>query len=322
MGERLEFSGDQWERERKRGAPRAVVMFPDGADLPLFAGTPIPVVERPFVPEDRSMKQLALPGMPPIDYDYVLERDRELWRRRRKATVKPVPMSGDIFVAQSEVTAPSPDSQRQPMEATQPRGEGIPEQPVSRRKRAEQLHPLREALAPYLDFTALRRLAAQGEDLTQAFIAKGDIPAEVRAVLDALALMLRPVKRERVRSPADIAAVFMMEMAHLDQEQLRVACLNTRNNLQKVHLVYQGSLNTSLMRIGEVYKEPVRLNSAAIIVAHNHPSGDPDPSPEDVLVTRQIVDAGKLLDVECLDHLVIGQGRWVSMRERGLGFGK
>ena len=91
--------------------------------------------------------------------------------------------------------------------------------------------------------------------------------------------------------------------------------------LPKIHLVYQGSLNSSLIRVGEVYKEPLRLNSAAIIVAHNHPSGEPAPSPEDVLVTREIVAAGKLLDVECLDHLVIGQGKWLSMREKGLGFG-
>jgi len=90
--------------------------------------------------------------------------------------------------------------------------------------------------------------------------------------------------------------------------------------LQKIHLVYQGSLNTSMIRVGEIYKEPLRLNSAAIILAHNHPSGEPNPSPEDVLVTREIVQAGKLLDVECLDHLVIGQGKWVSMREKWLGW--
>jgi DNA repair protein RadC len=146
------------------------------------------------------------------------------------------------------------------------------------------------------------------------------MPAEVHAVLDALALMLRPVHREHVKSPHDIAAVFMLEMAHLDQEQLRVACLNTRNRLQKIHLVYQGSLNASMIRVGEIYKEPLRLNSAAIIIAHNHPSGEPEPSPEDVLVTQEIVAAGKLLDVQCLDHLVIGQGRWLSLRECGLGF--
>jgi DNA repair protein RadC len=84
--------------------------------------------------------------------------------------------------------------------------------------------------------------------------------------------------------------------------------------------VYRGSLNSSLIRVGEIYKGALRRNSAAVIVAHNHPSGDPTPSLEDVLVTRQIVEAGRLLDLDCLDHLVIGHGIWVSMRQRGLGF--
>jgi len=77
-----------------------------------------------------------------------------------------------------------------------------------------------------------------------------------------------------------------------------------------------------MVRVGEVFREAIKLNSAALIVVHNHPSGDPTPSAEDVLVTRQIVDAGKLLDIDVLDHLVIGHGRYVSMRERGLGFGR
>jgi hypothetical protein len=74
--------------------------------------------------------------------------------------------------------------------------------------------------------------------------------------------------------------------------------------------------------VGEVFKEPLRLNSAAIILIHNHPSGHIDASPEDILVTRQIVEAGKLLDCELLDHLIVGQGKWMSLREKGLGFEK
>jgi DNA repair protein RadC len=76
-----------------------------------------------------------------------------------------------------------------------------------------------------------------------------------------------------------------------------------------------------MVRVGEVFKEAVRQNSSAMIVAHNHPSGDPTPSPEDVIVTREIVQAGKLLDVEVLDHPIIGHGRWASLREGRLGFG-
>jgi DNA repair protein RadC len=81
-----------------------------------------------------------------------------------------------------------------------------------------------------------------------------------------------------------------------------------------------GSLNTSVVRIGELFRSAIRDNAAAFIVVHNHPSGDPSPSPEDVNVTRQIVQAGKLLDIELLDHVVIGRQKYVSLKERGLGF--
>jgi DNA repair protein RadC len=84
--------------------------------------------------------------------------------------------------------------------------------------------------------------------------------------------------------------------------------------------IYQGSLNSSQVRVGELFKPAIRRSAAAIIVIHNHPSGDPTPSPDDVAVTRAIVQAGRLLDIEVLDHLVIGQGRHVSLKERGLGF--
>jgi DNA repair protein RadC len=92
--------------------------------------------------------------------------------------------------------------------------------------------------------------------------------------------------------------------------------------VQAIPTVYVGSLNTAVIRVGEVFKEAIRWNSPAVIIAHNHPSGDPTPSPEDVQVTRQIVEAGQLLDIEVLDHLVIGQNRYISLRERGLGFNK
>lgn len=126
--------------------------------------------------------------------------------------------------------------------------------------------------------------------------------------------------RFQIRSPADVAALLMLEMSHLDQEHLRTVLLDTKNRVQQVATIYVGSVNSAQIRVGEVFKAAVRQNSTALIVAHNHPSGDPTPSPEDVLITRQIVDAGKLLDIDVLDHLVIGRGRYVSMRERGQGF--
>jgi DNA repair protein RadC len=129
-------------------------------------------------------------------------------------------------------------------------------------------------------------------------------------------------QRVQIKSPTDVAQLLMLEMSHLDQEHLRTVLLDTKNRVQGISTVYVGSLNTSLIRVGEVFKEALKKNSAALIVVHNHPSGDPTPSPEDVLVTREIVAAGLLLDIEVLDHLVIGHGRFVSLRERGLGFPK
>jgi DNA repair protein RadC len=120
--------------------------------------------------------------------------------------------------------------------------------------------------------------------------------------------------------PADAATLLMAEMAVLEQEHLRVLLLDTRNRLVANHLVYVRILNTSLIRVGEVYREAIRPNCAAMFVAHNHPSGDPSPSPEDVAGTRALVRAGRLLDIALLDHLVIGQGRFVSLKEMGLGF--
>jgi DNA repair protein RadC len=135
-------------------------------------------------------------------------------------------------------------------------------------------------------------------------------------------LLIEHEQRVQIKSPTDVAQLLMLEMSHLDQEHLRTVLLDTKNRVQGISTVYVGSLNTSLIRVGEVFKEALKKNSAALIVVHNHPSGDPTPSPEDVLVTREIVAAGLLLDIEVLDHLVIGHGRFVSLRERGLGFPK
>jgi DNA repair protein RadC len=109
-------------------------------------------------------------------------------------------------------------------------------------------------------------------------------------------------------------------MSNLEQEHLRVMVLDTRNRVLDIVEVYSGSVNSSQVHVGEVFVPALRRMAPAILVFHNHPSQDPTPSPDDVAVTRAIVAAGKLLDIDCLDHLVIGQGRWVSLKERGLGF--
>ncbi len=129
-----------------------------------------------------------------------------------------------------------------------------------------------------------------------------------------------PDERPAIHSPADAAALVQYEMSALEQEELRVLLLDNRNRLLAIETVYRGSVNSSQVRVGELFKAAVRRNAVAVLIVHNHPSGDPTPSPDDVMVTRAIVQAGKLLDVEVLDHLVIGRGRFVSLKERGLGF--
>jgi DNA repair protein RadC len=129
-----------------------------------------------------------------------------------------------------------------------------------------------------------------------------------------------PEERPTIQSPEDAANLLLYEMGALEREHLRVLLLDTRNRLIRTAEVYRGSLNSSWIRVAEIFRDAVRVNAAAVIVAHNHPSGDPTPSPEDVSVTKALVQAGQLLDIEVLDHLVIGQGRFVSMKAKGLGF--
>jgi len=151
----------------------------------------------------------------------------------------------------------------------------------------------------------------------------GDAKAtQIKAALELGRRLMAAAPQERlqVRSPLDVANLLMLEMSLLEQEQLRVVLLDTKNFIIRVHSVYTGSLNSAVVRISEVFREPIRTNSAAIVVTHNHPSGDPTPSPEDVRVTEMIVEAGALLDIDVLDHLIIGRNRFVSMKERGLGF--
>ena len=144
------------------------------------------------------------------------------------------------------------------------------------------------------------------------------------AIVAALALggrVLTPsADKPTINSPADAAALIQYEMATFEQERFRVLLLDTRNQVLHIYDVYQGSLNSSQVHVGEVFKEAIRWCAASILIAHNHPSGVESPSPDDVAVTRALVQAGKLLEIEVVDHLVIGNGRWVSLRERGLGF--
>jgi DNA repair protein RadC len=138
----------------------------------------------------------------------------------------------------------------------------------------------------------------------------------------ALGLRLQEPSGDRpvVNSPADAAALVQQEMSLLQQEYLKVILLDTRNRVLEIVEVYHGSVNSSQVRIAEVFKPAIQRMAPAVICCHNHPSQDPTPSPDDLAVTRAMVQAGKLLDIVLLDHLIIGGGRFVSLKERGLGF--
>lgn len=129
-----------------------------------------------------------------------------------------------------------------------------------------------------------------------------------------------PTDRPQVRSPSEIAQLFMPEMSLLEQEQMRIVLLDTKNRVTGIVTAYQGSVHTTVIRIAELFREPIRRNVPAIALVHNHPSGDATPSPEDCSITREVVKAGALLDIEIIDHIVIGDQKFVSLKERGLGF--
>lgn len=146
--------------------------------------------------------------------------------------------------------------------------------------------------------------------------------AVIKAAVDLGRRLASQGKEDRpvIHSPEDAADLVQYEMSALDQEHLRVILLNTRNHVLAIKTIYQGSLNSSHVRVGELFRPAIRENAAAMIVVHNHPSGDPSPSPDDVAITKTILSAGKLLDIQVLDHLIIGQGRFISLNRRGLGF--
>lgn len=146
--------------------------------------------------------------------------------------------------------------------------------------------------------------------------------AQIMAALELGRRLMAEAPEEgyQIRSPSDAAHILLPLIGHQEQEHFVVLYLDTRSRVTDREVLYKGSLNTSLVRVGEVFRGAVRRNCASLIVGHNHPSGDPSPSPEDISLTRRLVEAGKLLEVELLDHLVVGRQRYVSLRERSLGF--
>lgn len=130
----------------------------------------------------------------------------------------------------------------------------------------------------------------------------------------------QPAGRWSVRSPRDVADRLTPQMAHLEREELRVLLLNTRNVVLRQATVYMGNVSTALVRVAELFRDAVRAHAAGVIIVHNHPSGDPEPSPDDLHLTAEAVAAGRLLDIALLDHLIIGRDGYVSLRDRGVAF--
>jgi DNA repair protein RadC len=166
--------------------------------------------------------------------------------------------------------------------------------------------------------------AASVEQLSRRRGLKGAKVAQLKAALEIGRRMREaaPDERPQVSSPDDAFRLLQFGMGALEQEEMWIILLDTRNRLVgRPRPIYRGSLNSTSVRVGELFREAVRENAASIVVAHNHPSGDPTPSAEDVEVTGQIAAGGKLLDVELLDHLIVGRQSYVSLKQRGLGFG-
>jgi DNA repair protein RadC len=120
---------------------------------------------------------------------------------------------------------------------------------------------------------------------------------------------------QTIRGPRDLAADLIVRLGTLTREELHVITLSTKNRIMDASTVYRGNVSTSLVRVGELFRAAVQLDGAGIILAHNHPSGDPTPSSDDLHLTAETVAAGRLLDVPVLDHLIIGRDAFVSMRE-------
>ncbi len=129
-----------------------------------------------------------------------------------------------------------------------------------------------------------------------------------------------PTGRWSIRAPRDLADRLLPEMGRLEREELRVVLLSSRNTVLSIERVYQGNVSAALVRVGELFRDAVRRHAAGIIIVHNHPSGDPTPSPDDLHLTAETVAAGRLLDVPVLDHLIIGHDAFVSLRDRGVTF--
>jgi DNA repair protein RadC len=142
--------------------------------------------------------------------------------------------------------------------------------------------------------------------------------AQLRAVVE-LAKRLsieQPDRKYQIRSVEDAANLVRMELMHLDHEEMHLLILDAKHQVVEYVRRYKGTVNSSVVRASEVFRPAVVRNCPNVIACHNHPTGDPTPSPEDIEVTKQLVAAGRLLDIDLLDHIIIGNPRYISLKER------
>jgi len=208
------------------------------------------------------------------------------------------------------------------------------------RNRIKELGGRALANAELLSVALWIRESEAAESLAQLYNQYGSLAAiprekivEIKGlgnqVADAVNAISEIVRREAtnvaepkpsINSPEDIAQLVMYEMSALDREELWVMLLDSRNQVLKIDRLYKGTLDSCTVKVGEIFRSAIVEGAASIIVLHNHPSGDPEPSVDDIKLTRAIREAGRLVDIELLDHMVIAGGRFVSFKARGLGF--
>ncbi len=144
---------------------------------------------------------------------------------------------------------------------------------------------------------------------------------QIKAVMELskrIATTFSITNRIIIKSPEDVCAIVMEEMRHLNKEIFKVILLNTKNHVLKTIDVSVGSLTSSIVHPREVFSEPIKTGCYGVIFVHNHPSGDPEPSRDDIATTKRLVEAGEILGIKVLDHLIIGDGKYISLKEKGL----
>ncbi len=171
---------------------------------------------------------------------------------------------------------------------------------------------------PSFSFDPASPPSAEGQVLLEALRSNLSLLGEIAVRYEVNTQTERPEDPPSIGSPQDIHALLGPEMSSLAQEQLRVLLLDTHNNVIGQRVVYQGNVSSSMVRAAEVLRPAVVEAVPAIAIAHNHPSGSADPSPQDVHITRKLKQAADLLDIELVDHIVIGRGRFVSLKDKGL----